>query len=110
MVGEAEQSRYGAGEGAPQSDKRLEDEQQTSVGELHSAPCPALQGEGPCGLQLQGDIEGTRERTERLTRNDVLEWAAELFTPNASFSVFEQTRAYNCTNPPPQVNILIVCS
>ena len=42
--------RYGAGEGAPRSDKGYEDEQCLGGGELHSAPHLALQGEGPRGL------------------------------------------------------------
>ena len=62
------------------------------------------------GFDFKGDTDGTLERTERLTRDDVLEQAVELFAPNASFSVSGQTRAFNCTNPPPQVNISIVCS
>ena len=60
------------------------------------------------GFDFKGDTDGTLERTERLTRDDVLEQAVELFAPNASFSVPRQTRAFNCTNPPPQVNIPIV--
>ena len=38
------------------------------------------------GFDFKGDDDGTRERTEHLSRKDVLERAAELFTPNASFS------------------------
>ena len=60
------------------------------------------------GFDFKGDDDGTREKTERLTRKDVLERTTELFAPNASFSVSRQTRAFNCTNPPPQVTILIV--
>ena len=60
------------------------------------------------GFNFKGDDDGTRERTERLSRKDVLEQAAELFAPNASFSWPRQTRAFNCTNLPPQVTILIV--
>ena len=62
------------------------------------------------GFDYRGDDDGTRERTERLTKKKVLEWAVELFTPNASFSWPRQTRAFNCTNPPPQVTISIVLS
>ena len=40
-----------------------------------------------------------------LSKEAVLRRAAELFAPNASFSVSGQTRAFNCTNPPPQVKI-----
>ena len=40
-------------------------------------------------------------------RDDVLEQATELFAPNASFSMSKQTRAFNYTNPPPQVTIPI---
>ena len=59
------------------------------------------------GFDFKGDDDGTRERPKRLTRNDVLERAIELFAPNASFSVSRQTRAFNCTNLPPQVTVLI---
>ena len=52
-------------------------------------------------FDFKGDDDGTRERTRRLTRDDVLERAVELFAPNASFNVSRQTRAFNCTNPPP---------
>ena len=39
------------------------------------------------GFDFKGDTDGTRERTERLSKDDVLEQAIGLFTPNASFSV-----------------------
>ena len=45
---------------------------------------------------------------ERLSREAVVRRAAKLFAPNAPFSVLEQTRAFNYTNPPPQVKISIV--
>ena len=38
------------------------------------------------GIDYRGDDDGTRERTERLTKKIVLEQAAELFAPSASFS------------------------
>ena len=60
------------------------------------------------GFDFKGDDDGTRERTGRLTRDDVLERAIELFTPNASFSVSRQMRAFNYTNPPPLVTTPIV--
>ena len=60
------------------------------------------------GFDFKGDNDGTRESTGRLSKDDVLERATELFAPNASFSVSRQTRAFNCTNPPPQVTIPIV--
>ena len=53
------------------------------------------------GFDFKGDTDGTRERVERLTRNEVVRRATELFAPNASFSVAKQTRAFNCSNPPP---------
>ena len=53
------------------------------------------------GFDFKGDTDGTRERTEMLSRDDVLEQATGLFAPNALFSVSGQTRAFNCTNPPP---------
>ena len=61
-------------------------------------------------FDYKGDDDGTQERTERLMKKNVLERAAELFAPNASFSCPRQTRAFNCTNPPPQVTISIVLS
>ena len=39
------------------------------------------------GFDFKGDDDGTRERTEQLTRKDVLERATELFASNASFNV-----------------------
>ena len=60
------------------------------------------------GFDFKGDDDGTQERTRRLTRDDVLERATELFAPNASISVSRPTRASNCTNLPPQVTIPIV--
>ena len=39
------------------------------------------------GFDFKGDDDGTRERPERLMRDDVLERAIELFAPNALFSV-----------------------
>ena len=62
------------------------------------------------GFDYKGDDDGTRERAERLTKKNVLERAVELFAPNASFSWPRQTRAFNCTDPPPQVTISIVFS
>ena len=62
------------------------------------------------GFDFRGDTDGTRERTEMLSRDDVLERAAELFAPFVSFSVSGQVRPFNCKNSPPQVNISIVCS
>ena len=53
------------------------------------------------GLDFKGDTNGTRERTEMLSRDDVLEQATELFAPFSSFNVSGQTRPFNCTNLPP---------
>ena len=53
------------------------------------------------GFDFKGDDDGTRERTGRLTRDDVLEQAIELFAPNTLFSVSRPMRAFNCTNLPP---------
>ena len=41
------------------------------------------------GFDFKGDTDSTWERTEMLSRDDVQERAAELFTPNASFSMSE---------------------
>jgi hypothetical protein len=49
------------------------------------------------GFDYRGDDDGTRERTEQLTKKNVLERATELFAPNISFAWPKQTRAYNCT-------------
>ena len=53
------------------------------------------------GYDFKGDNDGTQESMGRLSKEEVLERAAELFTPNNSFSVSKQMRAFNCTNPPP---------
>ena len=39
------------------------------------------------GFDFKGDTDGTQERTERLMKEAVLHWAAELFPPNVPFSV-----------------------
>ena len=62
------------------------------------------------GFDFKGDIDGTRERSERLSKDNVLEWTAGLFALNASFSMSGQTRDFNYMNPPPQVKVSIVCS
>ena len=62
------------------------------------------------GFDFKGDTDGTRERMERLPREAAVRQAAELFAPNVLFSVPKQRRAFNYTNPPPQVNISIICS
>ena len=71
----------------------------------HVQPCKER---AHLGFDFKGDNDGTRESTGRLSKDDVLERATELFAPNALFSVSRQTRAFNCTNPPPQVTIPIV--
>ena len=62
------------------------------------------------GFDFKGDTDDTLERSERLTKDDMLERAIGIFTPNASFNVSGQMRAFNCMNPPPQVNISTMCS
>ena len=61
-------------------------------------------------FDFMGETDGTRERTEMLSRDVVQERAAELFAPFASFNLLGQTRPFHCKNLPPQVNISIVCS
>ena len=53
------------------------------------------------GFDFKGDTNGTRERSEVLSRDEVVEWAAELVAPLASFQVSGQTRPFNCMNLPP---------
>ena len=62
------------------------------------------------GFHFKGDTDDTRERTEMLSRDDVQERATELFAPFTSFNMSRMMRPFNCKNPPPQVNISIVCS
>ena len=52
-------------------------------------------------FDYKGDDDGTRERPERLLRKEVISRAIELFTSSASFSWPKETKAFNCTNPPP---------
>ena len=60
------------------------------------------------GYDFKGDTDDTRETTEMLSWDDVLERVVELFAPFASFNVSGMTRPFNYKNPPPQVNIPIV--
>ena len=57
-------------------------------------------------FDYRGNDDRTRERLERLSRKEVIGCAPELFTSSASFSWPKETKAFNCTNPPPQVIIL----
>ena len=59
------------------------------------------------GFDYRGDDDGTRERMEQLTKKDVMEQATELFAPNILFVWPKQTRAFNCSYPPPEVIISI---
>ena len=59
------------------------------------------------GFDYRGYDDGTQERTERLTKKNVLERVAELFAPNILFVWPKQTRAFNCSYPPPEVIISI---
>ena len=59
------------------------------------------------GFDYRGDDDRTQERKEPLTKKNVLERAAELFAPNILFAWPKQTRAFNCTNPPPEAIISI---
>ena len=52
------------------------------------------------GFDFKGDTDGTRERTENLAKEAVLHQAAELVAPNMSYTVPEQPKPFNCTNPP----------
>ena len=61
------------------------------------------------GFEFKGETDGTRERLEILSRNDVEERIAELFAPLASFRLSGYTKPFNCKNLPPQVNILTMC-
>jgi len=56
-------------------------------------------------FDYKGDNDGTRENTDRLTKKEVIDRAMDLFTSNVSFSWPKGTKAFNCTNPPPQVTL-----
>ena len=53
------------------------------------------------GYDFKGDNDGTRERTEMLSRDVVQERAIELFAPFASFNLLGQARPFHCKNLPP---------
>ena len=53
------------------------------------------------GFDFKGDIDSTRERTEKLMKEAVLQWAAELFTLNVSYTMLGQPKPFNCMNSPP---------
>ena len=61
-------------------------------------------------FEFKGETDGTRERSEMLSRDVVQERAAELFAPLASFNLPGQTKPFHCKNLPPQVNISVVYS
>ena len=47
-------------------------------------------------FEFKGEIDGTRERPEMLSRNVVEEQARELFAPFASFNMSGYTKPFNC--------------
>ena len=61
------------------------------------------------GFEFKGETDGTRERPEILSKSDVEEQTAELFTPLSSFRLSGYTKPFNCKNLPPQVNVLTIC-
>ena len=54
---------------------------------IRSVFIPTCKERAHAGFDFKGDTDGTREKSERLTKDDVLERTAGLFAPNASFSV-----------------------
>ena len=60
------------------------------------------------GFDFKGDTDGTRERMKNPSKEAVLHQAAELFTPNVSYTVLGQPKSFNCTNSPPRVKISTV--
>ena len=60
------------------------------------------------GFDFKGDTDNTRERAKNLAKEVVLHQAAELFTPNVSYTVLGQPKSFNCTNSPPRVKISTV--
>ena len=61
-------------------------------------------------FEFKGETDGTRERSEMMSRDVVEERAAELFALFASFSMSGYMKPFNCKNLPPQVNISVVYS
>ena len=56
-------------------------------------------------FDYKGDNDSTRESIDRLTKKEVIDRAMDLFTSNVSFSWLKGTKAFNCSNPPPQVTL-----
>ena len=56
-------------------------------------------------FDYKGDNDGTRESTDRLSKKEVIARAIDLFTSNVSFSWPKGTKAFNYSNPPPQVTL-----
>ena len=52
-------------------------------------------------FEFKGETDGTRERSEMLSRDVVQERAVELFAPLASFNLLGQTKPFHCKNLPP---------
>ena len=52
-------------------------------------------------FEFKGETDGTRERSEMLSRDVVQERATELFAPLASFNLPGQTKPFHCKNLPP---------
>ena len=74
---------------------------------LHIEPCKER---AHPAFEFKGETDGTRERSEMLSRDVVQERAAELFAPLSSFNLLGHTKPFHYKNLPPQVNISVVCS
>ena len=61
-------------------------------------------------FEFKGETDGTRERSEMLSRDVVQEQAVELFAPLASLNSPGQTKPFHYKNLPPKENISVVCS
>ena len=53
------------------------------------------------GYEFKGETDGTRERPKILSRINVEERTAELFTPLSSFRLSGYTKPFSCKNLPP---------
>jgi len=61
-------------------------------------------------FEFKGETDGTRERSEMLSRNVREERATELFAPFSSFNMSGYSKPFTCKNLPPLVNTSAVYS
>ena len=101
LVGETNQCRYGTGEGSLALMRGMKMSGVVVVVNFILHRIQPYKERAHAGFDFKGDTDGPRERTEKLMKEAMLHRAAELFTPNMSYTMPGQPKPFNCMNSSP---------